>query len=1487
MRTNVNRRRCPKGLGRPARLLLTLLSALTVSGLSYAAEAAPQLLIIVSDRSATTLVAGAHRYLDRNPAKEIQIRTVSQVDAMTDAQLQSAIAEADALLMIAVFGESVERLLGLRYSQAQHRWVFQGDRRLLALHNDYQGEIFAGADLTALDALFATQSESRAQADIWRQTQEEWPRYGQWLQARAYWLNRSVNNATSLIGFVLSGGSDPAPVEPVATVRFVVHRGDEELEVAGENLGDYLHSAAPIIWLLDHDTGDRPGDWRIHRAYCRAQSWQCISVLAAWGEPSEQALGIMQSLMQQSELKTTPWSIVSLQDFVIGGGDGRQLVNDRLRAMNVPVLKGIRLTEWSEPQWQISSAGLPGNSVHYRVAMPELQGIGQAQVVSVASTAPEDALTGARLSRNQPVTAEIARQVRRLSRWFELQRKPNAEKRIAIVYYNHPPGRHNIGADNLNVPESLLEILLALQEQGYDVGTPPANTDELLDILQAQGVNLPNDRQALVDMSKNVNSVSAAQYQAWFQTLPNSVQSEMMHGPVGQLQQLMHTQLLQTKEIESLTARLQHLDLLQQRMHKTCAELHHALDGVRHPGRERALELLDQLEEEYLSLIARTRNREAIDFENSDALSRAIIDMAIEGIRGWGEAPGNVMAWDGRLLVPGVQFGNVFLGPQPPRGWEINEELLHANMSFPPPHQYLAFYHYLRDIFDADALVHVGRHSTYEFLPRRSVGLGATDYPSVIVGDLPSIYPYIVDGVGEGIQAKRRGLAIMVDHLTPPLAITELYDDLLQLRQLIESAEAASDDNTRAQAVRALRHKIDVLELREELETSMDEELQVRGVGFEQIDDEFLLHEVGHYLTNIQERFMPLGLHVFARDWEPDSVETMVASMLDGQPEDMPSAKPTWYEDLVTSPRAERSALLNALSGRYVAPGKGNDPIRTPDALPTGRNFFALDGSLLPTQLGYDIGSQLAGRVLDGEAQSNSEITTPATSNPAGNKHAVILWASDAVRDEGAMIAFGMNLLGVKPVWNSRGIIKKLERLPLDFERLRRNDVVFTTSGLFRDLYSEHLVLLDKSVLMALDASYGVIVKKYPALTLALQSALEPLGEWAQGGNDPLAKNDVASNWVREARALLKTNPGLSPAALGRQASLRVFGTAPGAYGAGINRLVERSGAWNERSELGKVYLQRMGHAYGTGLQGEPARALFQQQLTQVSNTYLGRASHLYGLMDNNDAFDYLGGLNLAIETVTGKAPDSAVINHANSNRLRIDPLPQALLSELRGRFLNPQWIKPLMQEGYAGARTMGSEFIEYLWGWQVTSPDVVDAWVWEAVKAVYVDDSLDLSLDAFLGQGHNRQVQTNILAVMLVAIDKGYWEADAATVSQLAEQFARNVVEAGIPGSGHTHARHPIYEFVKQQVPGDLSQALEQVLSRSRLVEESRVSQPSHIREVHLAEADNESTAAEAENPLPHAGSEASPLRSETILLLMLALAILSAGIWRGRRPN
>ncbi|GAB3278881.1 cobaltochelatase subunit CobN [Parahaliea aestuarii] len=1447
-------RRTPNFLLSLAGFCLLLLLPLVSSGAGERGDDALQLLMLTSQRNAETIAEAARQFNAQHAGYRIVARSDVQLWEMTPRQQQALIDASDLVLGAGLFGASVAELTPRFAASTTPRLIFNSDHRLIRLSQVTLAPVFDSDELLRELAGMAHSGDFNAKLV---QLQQRYPAQAEWLGARRYWQAGGSANIASLFawGFNFLGADIAAPpATPVPRLRW-------QYRDAFSTALPALVEDKPLLVVLDHAGGDRPADNALLRELCRqaeeAFQQQCLIGLAYWGEAGVAAVETLKPVARQLS------AIVMLQDFVIGGGEGREQVADAFESLNVPVIKAIKLRDRTPLERQLSADGLAHDKVYYQVAMPELQGASQPLVIAAAGEVTDDPMTGIRIQPITGVAEGMTTLLSRVSRWQRLQAVANNDKRVAIVYYNHPPGRHNIGADNLDVPASLWQMLNRLKAEGYNTGELPPSQEALLDLMQERGVNLPNDPAALQRMSPLVTHMSADVYRQWFSGLPASIQREMVSGPFG----LLHEQLRAAVAAGEPA-------LAEEALHHTVEEMHHLLEGVEHPARDRALALLGQLEHCYDRTIEK---RAEPCWDEALTLINALQQTGIEGLGGWGEAPGRVMTYEGELLLPGIRFGNIFIGPQPPRGWEINEELLHANLAFPPPHQYLAFYHYLRDVFRAGAFVHLGRHSTYEFLPRRSVGLAEDDYSRIIASDVPGIYPYIVDGVGEGIQAKRRGLAVMVDHLTPPLEHTPLYDDLLQLRQLIESFEAShGTDNVALEKrlVTQIRDKVDALELRDELAEAMSAELAVMGISFDEVDDDMLVHEVGHYLTDLQERFMPLGLHVLGRDWSGEAVNMMLDSMAPASDKE----RRAWQQLLLASPDAEMDALLRGLDGGFIAPGPGNDPIRSPDSLPTGRNFYALDNSLIPSPVAWELGREMAANARSSTAM-----------NP-GKREALVLWASDVVRDEGVMIAFGLDMLGLEPVWNSRGLVKGLKRRELAAGEVRR-DMVFTTSGLFRDLYSLQMALLDEAVLMALDASADTIRKDYPALTLALAQALQPLQSEqgsgaAMGGSESLKQNQVAAHWVKQARALLAA--GHSEAEAGALASLRVFGDAPGSYGAGVNRLVERSGAWQQRAQLAEVYLRRLGHSYGRGGEGSgafgaPVADAFRSVLVDVENTWFGRSSNLYGLIDNNDAFDYLGGLSLAVETLSGTAPNNFVLNHANPERVYTEPLAVALRQELRGRFLNPEWLQGLMEHGYAGARTMGSEFLEYLWGWQVTNPTLVGDWAWQEVKDVYVDDRYDLQLDTFLEAGHNVHVKSNMLAIMLVAIHKDFWHADEATTEQLAAEFAKLVSANGLPGSGHTTPDHPMLPWLQQHLNTDDWQALEQVIERAKA--EPEAAQEIHrLTEVELQEVEQpgeQAPAVATQSESAEAG-ETPPWRW---LLLAALLLVIAAGFYRGLR--
>ena len=1428
---------------------------------------------IVSSRNAADVVTGAHQFLNSNSSHLLKLKTTDQFVEMSQKQQQQWLESSDLVFAGGVFGVAGENLLSsLKSGRLKNFIAIHSDRRLVHLSQLAGRPLLNGADLDELmsDPPIDSNPETWT-ANLLEQHHD----YRSWLMLRLFWSGRSTENMNRMFSHLISlTGVDiavPMPL-PLAPIRIYHNGAIHDFAQLTQLMSE---TAKRWVVILDYETGDRLGSVDLIQNLCQLiqnESIGCIALFATWGDASVAAIKSLHQHRKKVAL------IASLQNFVVGGGEGRTEVNALLSELGVPVLKGIRLSDRTEEVWRVSEDGLVWDSVHYRVAMSEIQGIAEPTVLSAATPPRIDNLTGIRVTRQSPIEDQTQRFAQRINNWVALQEKPNSEKKIAIIYYNHPPGRHNIGADNLNVPSTVFDLLNTLQVAGYDVGQIPETEQTLLNMLQDRAVNLPEDNQALASMSEKVVNFSADQYRNWYNLLPESLQQELEYGPFGYLNSVLRQ--IGSSNIEN-SARV--ADSLSARV---IEDLRHVVDGTDHAARQRVLNLMDQLELLY------SQRHHGIDWQETQKTVEAIADSGIEGLRGWGPLPGQIMVHSGSMLLPGIQFGNVFVGPQPPRGWELNEELLHANLSFPPPHQYLGLYMWLRHDFKADAVVHLGRHSTYEFLPRHRVGLSVEDYPTAVLGELPSVYPYIVDGVGEGIQAKRRGLAVIVDHLTPPLDSTQLYDRLLELRQLVESYETGSHANEvlRNRTVKKIKKVVSELNLAEDMFEHVADEMEVRGITqFDQIDDELLVHEVGHYLTELQEQFMPLGLHTFGRDWSDDALDTMVRSMAKGSSSDETSDDSAstdiqdiqkWRSLLKKSPASEVSALLAGLDGKYVEPGKGNDPIRTPEVLPTGRNFYALDGSLIPSPIGYELGVEMA------TESRLKQTVTQLKSGAVPDANALVLWASDTVRDEGAMIAFGFDMLGLKPIWNSRGIFKGLERLNISEmadgnKPRRREDMIFTTSGLFRDLYGAQLVWLERAVLMALDASAVTIQQNYPALTVALNHALAPLGENQNPGQEPLSVNFVAARWVDDARKAL--TQGASALTAGKEAAYRVFGAPPGAYGAGVNRMVERSGSWEQRQEVAQVFLNRMAHVYGAELSGEARQSVFEDRLTTVSRTYLGRASNLYGILDNNDSFDYLGGLSLAIETQRGKAPDNSILVHTDNRNYSIEPLQTALLRELRGQHLNPQWLTPLMEEGYAGARTMGSEFLEYLWGWQVTNPGIVKSWVWDEVKSVYLDDYLDIGIDEFLEQEHNVHVLSNMLAIMLVSAQKEFWETTEETLSELAEKFTELIIENGLPGSGHTSPSHSLYDWLEPYVTPEKYEQLRSVTSAAQ-VDYEVAEGPAEISEIVVQpepsiESKN-STEGEKERSSQESAPE-SPLPLPPIFTLVAACLILIAVGW------
>ncbi|PXF53513.1 MAG: magnesium chelatase [Deltaproteobacteria bacterium] len=697
-------------------------------------------------------------------------------------------------------------------------------------------------------------------------------------------------------------------------------------------------------------------------------------------------------------------------------------------------------------------------------------------------------------------------------------------------------------------------------------------------------------------------------------------------------------------------------------------------------------------------------------------------------IKQWGEAEGStIMIKNGEFIIPAVILGNVLIMPEPVRGWGDDPVKLYHDPTLYPHHQYIAAYLWLKHVFHADAMIHLGTHATHEWLPGKQAGLSPSCPPEVLITDIPNIYPYIVDDVGEGIQAKRRGRGVIIDHLIPAVREAGLYHEYSQLYDMINSYNRAVSLGSRTAGGKL--GKI------EDLVTDMG---LLNDLGITEFDDS-VLEEIEHYLLEIRENLMPYGMHTFGISPGGEALQDMVKAISKRNSQANEEKVKT---GLVDSGPREIDYLTKALKGGYVLSGEGNDPIRNMDAIPTGKNFFGFNPDRIPSQAAWELGKYAAGKIIRKSLREKRRYP---------EKVAVVLWATETIRNEGINESTILYLMGLKPTWDKAGRVTGTEVIPgrkLDRPRI---DILINPSGLYRDLFPNMLLLLDKAVRKA-----------------AIQTDIENL---ISRHNAEIKTRLIASGSDEERADTLSR--------------IRIFTEKPGSYGTGVCEMTGNSGFWESDDEIVKVYENRVGYAFGQGKWGEEAREIFRQNLKGVDVAVHSISSNIYGAMDNDDMFQYLGGLSLAVKKESGQVPDTLITMQRISDRVEVEDVARTIGRELRTRYLNPKWIEGMKEEKYAGAREM-SNFVEYMWGWQVTVPSAIDKTKWEQTFDVYVEDKYGLEMKDFFNR-ENPWAYQSITARMLESIRKGYWNAGEKIKKRLAAEYALNVIEKGVACCDHT----------------------------------------------------------------------------------------------------
>lgn len=999
------------------------------------------------------------------------------------------------------------------------------------------------------------------------------------------------------------------------------------------------------------------------------------NVLPVYGHPSESAV---ERFFFDENGKSRVNVVIGLSLKI---GLNPQIAGPLLSRLNVPVIDAITLYTQTREEWERSPVGLDIFERAWQVAMPEMGGIIQPTVIA-SKEKVVDGETGMEYIEERPIPERIKRLVARVKAWLNLQEKPNKDKRIAVIYYNYPPGKQNIGASYLNVlPESLYEILNKLKQGGYETGSKEISKEQLFIDIQRSARNIGNwasgELDRLVKTGKPI-LIPMATYKRWFEELP-------------------------------------------------------------------------------------------------EGLRKAVI-------KNWGgPEESNIMIWIGEggkryIVIPAVLYGHLLFTPQPSRGWEQDVKKLYHDVTLAPHHQYLAFYLWLKNWFKVDAVVHVGRHGTHEWLSGKEVGFTDSDPPESLIQDLPNIYPYIVDGVGEGLQAKRRGMAVIIDHMTPPFDQAGMNKELKELSGLLNDYQVA-----RGKSPSLVQAKLDEIN-RLAKRTGILTDLKLKEITG---DDD--IEELEDYLKDISERQTPFGLHTFGRAPEERYRKTTAEAILSIEKnlsvEEKQKRLIDLEERILKSAQRELDSLTAALSGRYIPAGQGNDPILNPEALPTGKNFYAFDPTRIPSRGNYEMGARLARELIEGYKQKHGVYPDKLTFN---------LWGVETIRHEGIMDSQIMYLMGIRPRWDARGRVIGVEAISRAELGRPRIDVTMIPSGLYRDLFPNLMALLDQAVTLAKD----------------------------QTEEDNLIRQNV----IKTKKRLIEK--GMDGERAEKLAAVRLFTVPPGAYGTNLDKVISLSNTWDHERQVADVYFMRMSHLYGQGLwgekihhQGDSSAAkedisldLLKQALSGTKIAVHSRSGNVYATLDNDDFFQYLGGTAMAIRVLDGKTPEVYVTDLSNPKRPKQESLEKFMGREMRARYLNPEWIKAMMKEGYAGARFV-DKVVEHLWGWQVTVPEAVDAAKWNEMYETYVLDRNGLNLKELFRQSKNMWAYQSIVARMLETVRKDYWKPEQKVIETLAKEYVESVKEVGLACCDHTCNNPLLTKFtssVLMSVPGLKSEVQE-----------------------------------------------------------------------------
>jgi cobaltochelatase CobN len=810
----------------------------------------------------------------------------------------------------------------------------------------------------------------------------------------------------------------------------------------------------------------------------------------------------------------------------------------------------------------------------------------------------------------------------------------------------------------------------------------------------------------------------------------------------------------------------------------------------------------------------------------------------------WGAAPGEAYVHDNAIAFAGLTFGNIFVALQPPRGYGMDPNAIYHTPDLPPTHHYYALYQWLRaeSGWNTDAIVHLGKHGTLEWLPGKSVGLSQTCYPDQLLADIPVIYPFIINNPGEGAQSKRRAHAVIIDHLIPPMTNAGAYGALAELAMMVdEYYQLEGLDPSKLPALqRQIWEKITSAHLDEDLKAMLqqdhgdhvhewDEEVtedgtpvtlgEMRGKDFAH-----LLEDIDGYLCELTGAQIRNGLHILgelptdqkltdllfslcrlpnieipgirealarasgyplaslldtpgrrltqqeqiqfswllpfheqkengtgtihsaadalaalenccrhllsviqAQHFTQESIQQSIAELnCPGDTSDIQTVLSFVCEQIMSRLQQvyqEITHILKALQGEFIPAGPSGSPTRgMVHVLPTGRNFYGLDPRAIPSQAAWEVGTRLAHELVERHRKETGRYPESV---------GISVWGTSALRTQGDDIAQIFALMGVHPRWQAENRrLTGIDVIPLQELGRPRIDVVSRISGFFRDAFPHIIHLLDEAVHLVANL------------------------------DEPLEQNYIKRHIQADIERYRAA--GSSEQESQEIAHYRIFGSKPGAYGAGILPLIDERN-WRDITDFAATYVNWGGYAYTRKTFGSDARSAFRNTLSRVVVAAKNQDNREHDIFDSDDYLQFHGGMIATIQALTGKRPARYIGDSADPQNIRVRDLKEETLRVFRSRVVNPKWIAAMRQHGYKGGLEL-SATMDYLFGYDATS-DIMDGWMYERVAQTYV---LETETQEFLRQS-NPWALRDITTRLFEAAQRGLWkEPDAHTLDAL-----------------------------------------------------------------------------------------------------------------------